>query len=114
MKTNLLNVIHEISKKTTIAIKTPVGISETKDIEDTIMQGETISSILCTSSVDKVAKDCPLEPLKYKKEIYISKLGFVDDICDMNKCGKETKQMNEYTTNEINKRRLQFCADKCI
>ena len=114
VETNLLNVIHEISKKATITIKTPVGISETKDIEDTIMQGETISSILCTSSVDKVAKDCPLETLKYKKEIDIPKLGFVDDICDMNKCGIETKQMNEYTTTEINKRRLQFGADKCI
>ena len=114
MESNLLNVIHESSRKASIAIKTPVGISESKEIEDTVMQGETVSSILCTSTVDKVAKDCPLEELKYKKDIDIPRLGFVDDICDINKCGSETKRMNAYTTTEINKRRLQFSADKCV
>ena len=84
--TNLLNVIYELSKKATIAIKTPVGVSNTKEIEETIMQGETVSSILCTSTVDKVAKDCPLPPIKYKKEVAIPKLGFVDDILDINRC----------------------------
>ena len=111
---NLLNIIYELSKNATISIKTPVGISEEKEIDETIMQGETVSSILCTSSVDKVAKDSPLPALRYKKEVEIPKLGFVDDMLDINKCGKETKDMNNYTTTEINKRRLQFSADKCV
>ena len=112
VNSSLLNVINEISKTATIAIKTPVGISETKEIEETIMQGETISSILCTNTVDKVAKESPLEPFLYKKEVKVPKLGFVDDMVDINKCGKDTKNMNEYTTTEINKRRLQFSSDK--
>ena len=88
---NLLNILHELSKRANISIKTPVGISEAKEIEDIIMQGENISSILCTSTVDKVSKDCPLENFKYQNVIEIPKLGFVDDLLDINKCGVETK-----------------------
>lgn len=114
VQSNLLNVIHEISKTANISVKTPVGISSSKEIEETIMQGETLSSILCTNSVDKIAKDCNLDPFKYKKDVDIPKMGFVDDILDINKCGKETKEMNEYTRTEINKRRLQLSATKCV
>ena len=78
VETNL-NIIHEMSKKATISIKTPVGVSDSKEINETIMQGETISSIFCTSSMDKVLKDCPLPPYKYRNEVDIPKLGFVDD-----------------------------------
>ena len=78
------------------------------------MQGETISSILCTSTVDKVAKKCTLNPFKYKKDIEIPKLGFVDDLLDINKCGVETKDMNIFTTTEINKRKMQFNGEKCV
>ena len=112
--TNLLNIIHELSKNNKISIKTPVGISDSKEIEDTIMQGETISSILCTSTMDKVSKESPIETIKYKKEVDIPQLGFVDDVMDVKKCGKETVMMNELTRSDINERRLQFSADKCV
>ena len=112
--TNLLNVLYELSKKTSISIKTPVGISEEKEIDDTIMQGENVSSILCTSTVDKIAKDSPFENFKYKEKVDIPKLGFVDDLCDVNRCGSETKEVNRYTVEQINKRGLQFSEDKCV
>ena len=67
------------------------------------MQGESISSILCTSSVDKVAKDSTLETYIYKSVVDIPNLRFVDDIVDINKCGRETKEMNNYTRLEIKK-----------
>ena len=111
---NLLNVLHELSKNNSISVKTPVGISEEREIEDTIMQGENISSILCTSSVDKISKDCPLKPFRYKETVEIPSLGFVDKLCDITKCGKETKAMNRYTMSEINKRMLQLSTDKCV
>ena len=61
-----------------------------------------------------LSKDCPLEHLKYRKKVEIPELGFVDDLCDVNKCGKETREKNEYTSEQINKRRLQFSKDKCV
>ena len=89
-------------------------MSEKKEIRDTIMQGETVSSIQCTTSIDKISRDCPIEVYKYREVVAIPKMSFVDDIVDVNKCGKETLKMNEYTAKEISKRRLQLSYDKCV
>ena len=61
----------------------------------------------------QIEKDCELKPFLYKNEVEIPKMGFVDDTLDINKCGKEAKDMNKYTNNEINKRKLQLNQDKC-
>ena len=114
IETNVINLLHELNKKAQIQIKTPVGVSESKEINDIIMQGETFSSIVCTTSVDKVSKDCKLKQYKYKNEVNIPKLGFVDDIVDINNCGEDTKRMNEYTLEAMNKRKLQLSKDKCV
>ena len=111
---NLLNVMFEMSKKANIFVKTPVGITDSKEINDTIMQGESVSSILCTNSMDKISKDCQLKAYSYRGKVDVPKMGFVDDIVDVNKCGQQTKEMNEYTTSAVNKRRLQFNIDKCV
>ena len=111
---NLLNVLYEISKSANIFVKTPVGVSDSREITDTIMQGESVSSILCTNSVDKISKDCPLKTYEYRGKVNVPKMGFVDDVVDVNKCGLPTKEMNDYTTAAINKRKLQFNIDKCV
>ena len=56
VETNLLNLIHELSKSANIAIKTPIGTTDKETIEDIIMQGETLSSIACTSTMDRISK----------------------------------------------------------
>ena len=114
MDNNLLNVISEMTRSAKIKIKTPDGVTDEAEISDTIMQGETLSSILCTNTMDKMAKECDIEPIKYRNEVEIPKLGFVDDNLDITKCGKHTLDMNNYTTNEINKRKLQMNVDKCV
>ena len=114
VKNNVINLLHKLNKKATIQIKTPVGISDKMEIKDIIMQGETISSIVCTTTVDKIDRDCKLPAYEYKSVVKIPKLSFVDDILDVTKCGEETIRMNNYTTEEINKRKLQFSKDKCV
>ena len=111
---NLLNLISELTKSARIQIKTPVGTSKEAKINDIIMQGETLSSILCTNTMDKMSADCRIEPLKYRDVVNIPKLGFVDDNVDITKCGKHTEEVNKYTTTEVNKRKLQLNADKCV
>ena len=83
------------------------------EVEELVMQGESISSILCTSSMDKISQECKKEPYKYRNEVEIPKLGFVDDMIDVQVCGEKSKELNEYTNEEINKRRLQCHRDKC-
>ena len=78
------------------------------------MQKESISSIVCTSIIDKVSRECKLPAYEYKNEVKIPKLGFVDDIVDITKCGEETLRMNVYTTEAMNKRKLQMSIDKCV
>ena len=111
---NLLNVMDEMTKEVKIKIKTPVGITEEIVIRDVILQGETLSSILCTNTMDRTSNECKLETFKYKEKVIIPKMGFVDDILDVTKCGNETAEMNEYTRNSINERKLQLHEDKCV
>ena len=77
------------------------------------MQGEIFSSILCTSTMDVMAKECTIEPYMYRDCISVPKLGFVDDLVDIQECGNKSKEMNSYTNNEFNKRKLQCGVDKC-
>ena len=114
VKSNLLNLIHEISKSANIAIKTPVGNTEKGSIKDVIMQGENLSGILCTSTMDKMSQESKSKTLQYRDEISIPKMGFVDDILDMNKCGKDIKNMHEETIEQLNKRKLQVNKDKSV
>ena len=44
----------------------------------------------------------------------VPKISFVDDILDVTECGKDTVEMNEFTRNKINERKLQLNADKCV
>ena len=71
-----------------------------------------MASIMCTSTMDTIDSSCQLEPYKYINE-NINKLMFVDDMCDIQTCGKATKEMNKYTASEVSKRKLQFNEDKC-
>ena len=77
------------------------------------MQGETISCILCTSSWGTISKETYDDSIKYREKIDIPKLGYVDDTVDIQKCGKSTKDMNEKTSKEFNKRKLQLHGYKC-
>ena len=77
------------------------------------MQGETLASVLCTNTMDTISKDCKIDPYKYRDSVDIPKLGFVDDLVDINTCVDKTKAKNDYTNEEINKRKLQCGPDKC-
>ena len=63
--------------------------------------------------MDMMPKECDIEPVRYKDEVRIPKLSFVDDLVDIHICGKETKLMNIHTSEQIDKRRLHFAVDKC-
>ena len=113
VKTQYLNILHELTKSANISIKTPVGVTDEATIEKTIMQGETLSSVLCTATTGEMEKDCELEPYKYKNKVDIPKMRFVDDLLDITKCGEDTVKMNHYTNDEVNKCKMQLNKDKC-
>ena len=85
VENSALNILDELGSKASIKVKPPVGIGDDNEIDDTIMQGESISSILCSNSVDTIAKNCPLKPLKIKDSINIPQMSFVKDVMDATK-----------------------------
>ena len=85
IKDDMLNLLEEASKSANIRIKTPVGITEAKTLIKLIMQGETMSSILCSSTIGKISDDSEIENYKYRDEVDIPSLGFVDDVVDIKK-----------------------------
>ena len=48
-----------------------------------MLQGETPRSIICTSLMDMMLKECDIEPVRYKDEVRIPKLSFVDVLVDI-------------------------------
>ena len=74
-----------------IRVKTPYGLSDEKEIHNIILQGETFSSLQCTSSLDIMSKECKLATYLYRNNLKISKLSFVDDLCDITYCGNTLK-----------------------
>ena len=109
----MLNLLYEASKVAKIQVKTPNGLTEVREIYNIILQGETFSSLLCTSSLDLMSKECELPTYMYRNILKIPKLSFVDDSCDISYCGKSTQVLNSYTRKEVNTRKLQFADDKC-
>ena len=113
VQNNSLNLIKNINEKTWVAFKTPVGISNKSEVQNTILQGENFSSTLCTSTLDVMSRECPIIPYKYKNSVNIPQMGFLDDIMNVTYCGMHTQQMNNYTNEEIRKRKMHFSEDKC-
>ena len=111
---DMLNLLYEGSKEAEVRVKTPIGETNMKEINNNIiLQGETPSSILCNSSMDMMTKECNIEPGKYKEKVEIPKLSFVDDLVDIHECGLKTKEMNKYTSDAIDRRRHHLAVDKC-
>ena len=51
-------VICELNKKSKIAVKTPVGITERFEIQENILQGGQWGPIQCSIEVDEIGKEC--------------------------------------------------------
>ena len=56
-------------------------------------------------------KEFDFERIKFRDEVEVPKLSLMDDIVDIHKCGKKTKELNEFTTRKINERKLQLADD---
>ena len=83
LKDNKLNLLHNANSLVNIAVRTPVGKTESGDIENVVIQGDVFGPMLCSKQVDMFGKEC-LEDKKYtylyKEEVEIPPLSMVDDV----------------------------------
>ena len=111
-----LNLIDEADRAHLVSVNTPVGLTERKDVENSILQGEKLASLKCSNSIDKIGKKSLAEEsyhYKYREEIRIPELGFVDDILAVANCGCDSLELNTYLNTQANIQKLQLGVKKC-
>ena len=115
-KDDKLSLLYSANKLVKIAIRTPVGKTNSEDISNVVIQGDVFSSILCSKQVETFAQEC-LEEKKYlynyKNEVPIPPLSMVDDILCVSECGYQTAMLNSYLTTKTSTKKLQFGVKKC-
>ena len=114
---NILNLINECDQRSSIAIKTPFGLTERKDIMKIVAQGEVNSPLKCTVTVDSIAQkhaeNLANHLYKYKDTIPIPPLTFVDDTIGVSLCEMESALTIAHLNAQTNIKKLQYGAQKC-
>ena len=117
IRNNHLNLIKECDSSSQIAIKTPVGLTKRVELKEIVEQGEVMSPLKCTATVDSISTshvDNLDEHLyKYKDSVKIPPLGMVDDQIGVSKCGIDSLLSTSHLNAQTNVKRLQFGAKKC-
>ena len=112
-----LNLIYEGDKKSKIAVKTPMGVTERVDLNKVVAQGEIISPLKCSITVDSIACD-HVENLAdhlyhYKDSVPIPPLGMVDDTIGISYCGLDSVLTTAHLNSKTNIKKHQYGQDKC-
>ena len=115
--TNDLNLISECDSSSNIAIKTPVGMTKRVDVMKIVAQGEVMSPLKCTVSVDSIASSHAVnlrEHLyKYKDLVKIPPLTMVDDTLNISNCGIDSGLATAHLNAQTNIKKLQYGESKC-
>ena len=116
LKDDNFNLLYSANNIVKVAIRTPVGKTESKDIHRAVIQGDVFGSLLCSKQVDMIAKECIEEEkylYRYKNEVPIPPLTMVDDVLCISQCGFPTAMINSYLNCKTNAKKLQFGINKC-
>ena len=109
-------MLYNVNSSVNVAVKTPVGKTERREIRNSVIQGDVFGPIFCSKQVDTIGQEC-LEEHKYtfmyKGEVEIPPLGMVDDLLCVSECGFKTSMLNSYINFETNGKKLQFGVAKC-
>ena len=117
MNNDRLSLLWQINQENNMAVKTPQGISQRKQIKKIVCAGDPWGTTQCSLHMDDIAKgslEPSLEPYKYKGEVEISALTMVDDIITISESGHKSTRMNGFVNAKIASKKLQFGADKCF
>ena len=110
-------LLQEINNDNNVAVKTHGGLSQRKNVEKIICQGEPWGPIECSLQVDTIGKESlhkSLQPYKYKDEIEIPALGFVDDVITVSESGFKTARLNSFMNAQFAMKELRLGPKKCF
>ena len=111
-----LALLVEINKTNYMSVKTPLGLTERKEINKVICQGDPWGPIQCSVQIDGIGRESlnpDLEPYKYKDKVEIPALGMIDDILTISESGYKTARINSFINAKIAIKKLQLGPKKC-
>ena len=112
-----LKLISVCDSASNIAIKTPVGITRRVDIQKIVAQGEVMSPLKCTVSVDAIASSHEVilsdHLYRYKNQVSIPPLTMVDDSLVVTNCGLDSNLATAHLNAQTNIKKLQYGQAKC-
>ena len=117
VKNDKLALLHKVNQVNKVAVKTPNGLSERKEVNNIICQGEPWGPIECSLQIDKLGKESLneyLDPYKYKNEVAIPALGWVDDLITVTESGYKTARMNSFINAKLAINKLRLGPKKCF
>ena len=112
-----LSLLYKITQNNKVAVKTSQGLSQRKQVENIICQGEPWGPIECSVQVDVIGKEGlheDLEPYRYKNKVKIPALGWIDDIITVSESGYKTARMNSFINAKLAIKKLRLGAKKCF
>ena len=116
MRNDKVALIYESNVKTNVAVNTPFGLTDRKEVIKIVQQGGCWGPIKCSNTVDTVGKECKLENkyvYKYKERwsndsVTVPPLAFIDDLLAISKAGIDSMESNVYLTTKVQLKRMNF------
>ena len=109
-------LLFNMNKNVNIAVRTPVGKTDRRNIHNAITQGDIFGSLLCSKQVDTFGQEALAMnkyTYMYRDEVEIPPLSMVDDLLSVSECGFKTTMSNAFLTLKTDTKKLQFGAKKC-
>ena len=116
IKDDNLALIFKMNSKNQVAVKTPFGITDRKQVERIVLQGEVFGPLQCSVSVDTFGKECMEEEkhlYMYRGVVGVPPLAMVDDVACPAVCGVDSVEVTAFINSKTNTKKLQFGVEKC-
>ena len=104
-----------MNKNIKIRVKTPLGMTETKEAGTGPSQGSVDAALISANSIGNGVKEALNEEdkeLKYNESLVLSGLSFMDDIGRMSEDRDKAQYGNDRIEDMINRKGLEFNLDK--
>ena len=110
-----LNLLYLENKNCQVSIKVNQSSTKRINLSDIVLQGTLWAGLMCTTQMDKFAKDAYKsgDTYSYKQKVEVAALEMVDDILVPINCGQESAKLNAKVNSFIESKKLKLSCKKC-
>ena len=114
IKGKVYRLIHEMNKNGRVKVKTPVGMTQSKDIDPSITQGSVESSVISSAGIGKGVNDAfsDSDGIVMFEGIPLPQQSFMDDILKSSTDRKSAQNANDIMEDLMGKAGLELNIEK--